>query len=127
MLETIQKNLINSKDFTTSQNTENLKLVRLTVEDLGFPNGATTDEIYQRAEDFGLELCPAEVGPHLGLSYEGKNWMVIAMKQITDRDGDSRVFCLYWGGGKFSLSTNYAEPSDRWDESYDFIFCTRKI
>src|SRR3989344_2148884 len=40
------KDLINSQDFTISQSTENLNLVRLTVKDLGFPNGATTDEIY---------------------------------------------------------------------------------
>ncbi|KKW31490.1 MAG: hypothetical protein UY76_C0057G0007 [Candidatus Uhrbacteria bacterium GW2011_GWA2_52_8d] len=41
---------------------EEAMLIRLRVEDLGFPSGATTDQIYTRAEELGLELCPPEVG-----------------------------------------------------------------
>ena len=120
------KDMLNSQDFTTQTNQENLNLVRLTVKDLGFPNGTTTDEIYKKAEEFGLELCPAEVGPSLRLSYLGKDYMVIAMKQITDRDGRLRVFDLYWYGGKLVLSTFYAKPSNRWDDYHKFIFRSRK-
>jgi hypothetical protein len=120
------KDLLNSKDFTTSQNIEDINLVRLTGEDLGFPKGATTDEIYKKAEDFGLELCPAEVGPQFCLSYSGKEWMIIAMKPITDRDGYSFVFYLYDDGGRLELSGYDAEPSYRWASRSFFLFRIRK-
>jgi len=111
---------------TTSKNQENLNLIRLTVKDLGFPNGATTDEIYKRAQDFGLELCPAEVGPQLRLSYSGQDWMLIAMKQISDRDGHPGVFDLGHVGVELALYTYDADPSIRWRGSRKFVFSLRK-
>ncbi|TAL51029.1 hypothetical protein EPN81_01165, partial [Patescibacteria group bacterium] len=48
---------------------EEITLIRLRVEDLGFPNGATTQEIFDRAILLGLELCPPEVGPQFRLQY----------------------------------------------------------
>ncbi|MFH0804479.1 MAG: hypothetical protein V1896_02670 [Candidatus Zambryskibacteria bacterium] len=121
------KYLLNSKDFKTSETQENLNLVRLTVKDLGFPNGATIEEIYKRAEDFGLELCPAEVGPHLRLSYSGADWMFIAMKQITDRDGSPDVFSLSEDGDELKLGTSDASPGRRWRGSSRFVFLLRKV
>ncbi|MEI7741625.1 MAG: hypothetical protein WCJ29_03915 [bacterium] len=70
------KRLLDSKNFTTKKSTgsfidrfrkkkselETLDIVRLTVADLGFAQGATAKEIYERAETFNLEICPAEVG-----------------------------------------------------------------
>ena len=88
------QDMLNNPDFKTQPNIENLNLVRLTVKDLGFSNYATTEQIYQRADELGLDLCPVEVGPHLRLSYSGIDWMFIAMKQISDRDGSARVFDL---------------------------------
>lgn len=66
----VKKDILYKTEF--SQKSQTYELVRFTVEQLGFPNGATTDEVYKRAEDLGLELCPAEVGPHLRLQYSGK-------------------------------------------------------
>ncbi|MFH0804512.1 MAG: hypothetical protein V1896_02840 [Candidatus Zambryskibacteria bacterium] len=120
------KDLLNSQDFKTSETQEDLNLVRLTVKDLGFPNGATTDEIYKRAEDFGLELCPAEVGPQLRLSYSETGWMFIAMKQISDRDGYPDVFHLRCVGDWLRMSTGDAAPSCRWNSHDPFLFCSRK-
>jgi len=56
--------MIDSSEFTTLENPEEINLVKLKVSDLGFSDNATTDQIYDRAEELGLELCPAEVGPH---------------------------------------------------------------
>lgn len=80
--------LLESTDFTVSEEAKETRLIRLTVADLGFPGGATTDQIYEQAGQLGLELCPAETGPQFRLSYDGKEWILIAMKQITDRSGD---------------------------------------
>jgi len=120
------QDLLNSPYFSTSKNKEQANLVRLTVEDLGFPEGATTDKIYKRAEKLGLELCPAEVGPNLRLQYTGKEWILIGMKQISDRDGDPDVFYLTAGGGQLGLSSDSAWPVDLWDDDFEFVFRFRK-
>lgn len=102
-------------------------LVRFAVRQLGFHDRATTDEIYKKAEDLGLELCPAEVGPHLCLQYSGKEWMFIAMKQITDRDGHPHIFRLDTDGGQLELNGSYAGPNGRWSAGSEFVFCFRKL
>src|SRR3989344_3397632 len=80
--------MLKSEKFTVSKKSENLTLVRLKVKDLGFRKEPTIDQIYERAKSLGLDLCPAEVGPHLRLQYQDQplgEWFYIAMKQISDR------------------------------------------
>jgi len=109
-----------------SQTKEKYDLVRFTVAQLGFSKGATTDEIYQKAEELGLELCPAEVGPQLRLQYPGKEYMVVAMKQITGRHGDPGVFDLSSGGG-LELGGSNARPGGWWGDEDQFFFRFRKL
>ena len=125
--------LLESKDFTTLKTPEQANLARLTVKDLGFPQGATTDEIYQRAQELGLELCPAEVGPHFrlsytgrDLSYTGRDWIGIGMKQIVDRGGYPGVFSLGTDSALLALDANGARPGDGWGPGGGFVFCLRK-
>lgn len=105
------------------------ELVRFTVKQLGFPKakGATTDEIYKKAEELGLELCPAEVGPQLRLQNSTKDWMLIAMKQISDRDGDPDVFDSDCDGEQLKLCGIRAKPGDRWLSDREFVFRLRKL
>jgi hypothetical protein len=119
--------LLRSKDFATSKTVENANLVRLTVSDLGLPSGGTTDEIYKRANDLGLELCPAEVGPNLRLQYSGKEWMLIAMKQISDRPGYPDVFYLYGNADRLKLYGYRTRPSSWWRSGDGFVFSLRKL
>ena len=109
-----------------SQKKEKYSLVRFTVEQLGFKNGATTEKIYKRAEELGLELCPAEVGPHLRLQYSGKEWMLIAIKQIAGHDGVPGVFSLDADGGQLVLDGDDTKPSDWWHSGSRFVFRFRK-
>jgi hypothetical protein len=118
--------LLDSKDFETLSTPEHADLIRLTVGDLGFDRGATTDEIYQRAEEYGLELCPAEVGPQLRLSYTGNEYMWIAMKQITDRDGVPGVFFLDEDDGGLRLGASRARPDYGWRAGDRMVFRRRK-
>jgi len=120
--EKVEKELVNKNMYLSdwgkdilyktkfSQEKKEYNLVRFTVEQLGFPNGATTEQIYQRAQDLGLELCPAEVGPHLRLQASDKDWMLIAMKQIADRNSDPDVFLLGWDGAQLGLDGYTAKP-----------------
>jgi len=119
------ENILHKTEF--SKEKQKYNLVRFAVHELGFPNGATTEEIYQKANELGLELCPAEVGPHLRLKYHGGEWMLIAMKQILDRDGSLRVFSLCSSRDRLELRADSAEPSERWDSDVELVFVLRKL
>jgi hypothetical protein len=110
-----------------SKTKEKYDLVRFTVEQLGFSRGATTTEIFNKAKEKLLELCPAEVGPHLRLQYNGREWMLIAMEQITDRCGDPNVFDLGEDGDQLSLDGYNAKPDDEWSSGNEFVFRFRKL
>lgn len=121
--------MFKSKDFKTLEKLEKINLIRLTVKDLGFERGATTDEIYKRAEEIGLELCPAEVGPHYRLKYTDQplgEWLSVAMKQIIGRDGFPCVFRLVRFAGGLWFDSSWAKPASRWGSSNVFIFRLRK-
>jgi hypothetical protein len=102
-------------------------LVQFTVSQLGFPDGATTSEIYSKAEELDLDLCPAEVGPQLRLSYPGKDWKLIAMEPIADRDGDPGVFSLNEDDGRLELHASFARPDYWFSSGTPFVFCSRKV
>ena len=124
------RSMMKGKDFTTAKRKEQNDLVRLTVDAL-FNDGRnhTTDEIYQKAKDFGLELCPAEVGPHLRLNYQDQplgEWVYVAMKQITGSDGRPFIFCVGRPEVGSWLYGSWAEPGGEWPPRYEFVFRLRK-
>ena len=124
------KQMMDSKDFITSKKQEQINLIRLTVRDLGFPNSATTQEIYNKAEELGLELCPAETGPNLRLNYLDQplgDWFWIAMKQIADAVGDPYVFYLNRDGDGLWLDDNWNSPEHRWNSDDEIVFRLRKF
>ena len=61
--------LFASDHYRTTRTRYVVNTVELTVVNLGFPGGSTIDEIYERAGQLGLGLCPLEMGPHLRLQY----------------------------------------------------------
>lgn len=93
---------------------EEAKLIRLRVEDLVFPSGATTDQIFTRAQELGLELCPPEVGPQFRLQYVNQpmnEYVYVGMKQISDSDGNPRVFYVARDDGGSWLSSPWTGPT----------------
>ncbi|MBA3788833.1 hypothetical protein H0X32_00340 [Patescibacteria group bacterium] len=124
------KSMMGNPDFTVSENREEAKLVRLTVADLGFKTNATTDQIYERAEALGLELCPPDTGPNYRLKYKDqplREYVHIGMKQIAARDGDPSVFRLRRYDGGLWLDRSWAEPGSGWDSGREFVFRFRKV
>ncbi len=105
-------------------------LVRVTVAELGFPNGETRREIYARALKLGLELCPSEVGPQLRLQYSDQpkgEWVIIGMEPITDSGGYSSVFYVVRDGAGLWLNGYSGHPEVFfWDDSGHFVFVRRK-
>jgi hypothetical protein len=121
--------MLRSQDFRPDKKSETANLIRLTVGDLGFQNGATTDQIYARAQELGLELCPPDTGPNYRLKYLNQpmgEYIYIGMKQITDRDGDPFVFNLVRGDEGLWLCRNWAKPGHFWASDYEFVFRLRK-
>ena len=124
--------MLNSKDFTVLKESETEILIRLKVGNLGFPKNKypTTDEIYKRIEELGLELCPPETGPHYRLQYTNQpigEWFRIGMKQIADRGGNPDVFYLVRGEGGLWLDDCWTRPTDEWGPENEFVFRLRKL
>ncbi|MDP3244187.1 MAG: hypothetical protein Q8M83_00840 [bacterium] len=122
------RGMMRSKDFTTAKNPEMTHLVRLKVRDLNLQN-PTTENIYKKAEELGLELCPPEVGPRFRLQYFDQplnEYVFIGMKQITDPDGRPIVFWLRRFGEGLWLSNYWAGPTSLWSPGDEFIFRLRK-
>lgn len=123
------EDIFHNQYFNTLNTPINIDTVRLKVQDLGLKGNPTTDEVYARANELGLELCPAEVGPHLRLKDTNQplgEWYYIGMKQITDRYGDPFVFRLARHGDGLWLHYEWARPDGRWYPDRGFVFSLRK-
>lgn len=122
--------MMRSLDFTTEKQSEQADLVQLTVQNIFNDDQVhTTDELYKKAEELGLELCPAEVGPHLRLKYTEQalgDWYSIAMKQITGADGRPGVFYVERGAGGLWRDSDWAGPAGPWHARHRIVFRLRK-
>ncbi len=129
-ISTYAKSMLqNKREFIPGSNREEATLIRLTVADLGFRTSATTDQIFERAQQLGLELCPPDTGPNYRLKYRNQplgEWFLIGMKQITDSDGRPYVFDLGRDGDGLWLNDVWASPDDTWNPGSEFAFRLRK-
>ncbi|HKC15048.1 MAG TPA: hypothetical protein VKC89_03765 [Patescibacteria group bacterium] len=121
------ESLLESLDFKTLKSPQNIDLVRLTGYDLGFDEDVTIDQIYKRAKKLGLELCPAEVGPHLRLKDLNQplvEWYSIAMQPITASHDVPRAFLLMREGGGGLWLYDYVVVSyrERENPGEEFVF-----
>jgi hypothetical protein len=123
------RSMLRSREFTTLPEEQTLSLVRVKVADLGLAGYPTTDQIYAKANDLGLELCPAEAGPQLRLAYKDQpmdEWLYVGMKQIADSDGNPNVFKLDRHTDDSWLYSVWAKPDHQWDPKNEFVFSLRK-
>jgi hypothetical protein len=107
-------------------------LVIVAVRDLGFEDAANRHEIYRRAKEFGLDLLPAEVVPHLRLRYQDQpqgQCLLVGMEPITCSDGDEYVFTLTrysagrsGGSDLLWLETDIGDSDNYWNPAYMWIF-----
>jgi len=127
--------MIKKREFTALEKSKQITLIRLKAQDIGFSKEATTEEIYEKAAELGLELCPAEVGPYLRLNYEqifGEdqsrgNHFRVGMKPISEPNvGSPLVFEIARGGKgecRRLLDVQWTNP----DPKDEFVFCIRKL
>src|SRR3989338_2583405 len=123
------KSMLKNREFVPGKNPEEATLIRLTVADLGFKSSATTDQIYERTQILGLELCPADTGPNYRLKYQNQplnELIYMGMEQIADSGGSPRVFWLARRGGGLWLDGHWARPVSEWYPVSRFVFRLRK-
>ncbi len=123
------KGELDGPDFLTTRQPEEIELVKLTVGDLGLGERPTTDQVYARIAELGLELCPPEVGPYYRLAHLDQamdDWVIVGMEPFTNEDGESCVFCVERSSGGLWLNDYWAEPDRGWGTDYQFLFCVRR-
>jgi hypothetical protein len=115
-------------EFTLAREETEVKLIVISVAELGFPYGARRDQIYARAQEFGLALCPPEVGPQLRLQYSDQTegeWLLIGMEPITDSNGFLDVFGVDCGVSELLLSTFDGNPDSLWGSGCRWVFLSK--
>ena len=112
---------------------EKVTLIRLRVSDLGFKTDATINQIYERAQALGLELCPPDTGPNYRLQYKdqprgqgSKEWVCVGMKKIPNEDGYPSIFILQCLGVGLWLDTTDRGTTTCLPWTF-FVFRFRKV
>jgi hypothetical protein len=125
------KDIMSKPSFTTLVEPTEVELVRIKVRDLGFTERPTTHELLngERLASFGLDPCPAEVGPHLAIVYEDQPWdehLRVVMESICTSDGYLHVFCVerLTNGWRW-LGASRAAPDRSWDLGHEILFVRR--
>jgi len=117
--------ILSKPAFTVSDQPTDIDLVLVTVAELGYEKGATRAEIYKRAAEFGLEPCPAEVGPALREQYMDQSkgeWIIVGMEPIVGSYGDPFIFDVEHDANALWLDDNYGGPDDVWDADIRWVF-----
>lgn len=95
----LRQSNLNISDYTNwrLKSSVDVELICLSVADLGLQENTISDEVYTRAAELGLELCPQEVGPQWCLKYSAQKIrrnIYVAMKPIIHENGIPLLFSL---------------------------------
>jgi len=110
-----------------SEKTE-VKLVAVSVAELGFAMGATRADIFRRANQIGLALCSREVGPQMRLQYKNQpsgECLTIGMEPITDSEGNSAIYdirCSEFFDGWLQLGAMVGDSDYFWSSVTRWVF-----
>jgi len=80
-----------------------VELTVVSAAELGVESESSLADFYNRAEQLGLMLCPAEVAPQLRLEYRDQPFgetLIIAMEPVNTYSGEPTILSLVnWGTG----------------------------
>ena len=114
---------------TLGDTEHDIELILVSVRELGFKNGATRKDIFDREVEKGLDLCPTEVGPQLALQYLDQplgEWIIVAMEPIAASVGGLSLFRVGCGGDGLWLYTRFGDSAFFWHPGFRFVFVRRK-
>src|SRR5262249_24024633 len=112
--------------FTLSTTQTDVDLVVVSPAELGFSGDSVSlIDVYSRAEQFGLGLAPAEVGPALRLHYFDQpigEFLQVGMKPITTWNGEPGIFVVANGGAGPILIGRNGSADTEMSVSSAFLF-----
>jgi hypothetical protein len=112
--------------FTLASTKTDVDLVAVSAAELGLgTESASLRDIYARAEQLGLALAPAEVGPALRLHYFDQpigEFLHIGMKPITTWKGEPGIFVIANGGARLILIGQTGSADTQMPASSSFLF-----
>ena len=116
------------QEFTLSPERHIISLVRTTVAGLGFDAAAmpTIKEVYHKAKEVGLAVCPAEAGPQLRLQYLDQplgEFLLIATPPVSDYAGEPLLFLVGNGGSGLLLVSRAGSLQSQVPTVAEFVFC----
>jgi len=106
-----------------------IELVLVNPRNLGFTERPRRDEIYNRAQELGLDLLPAEVGPQLRLQYADQlrdELLMIGMDPIADSGRYLREFYVERDEQGHWLGAYWGLPSEVWHLDSLWVFTPHK-
>src|SRR3989338_9444069 len=115
--------------FTVAVKKIKIDLAIKSVGEIGFKDGATRQKIYGRANELGLDLCPAEVGPQLRLQYKDQpeeEQLIVAMNPIAVSGGALELFFVERDDSGLWLGGFCGDPGRILHADYRFVFARRK-
>jgi hypothetical protein len=112
--------------FPYGRTRRDLDLVLLSVAELGVKTEtASLSDIYKRAIQFGLELCPPEAGPQLRLDYSNQplgEFLYLAMEPVATYGGDLTILTVANGGAGLLLIGTDGRPDVTVLQNWRFVF-----
>ena len=102
-----------------------VELALLSVADLGVETESSLSDLYKRAKQVGLELCPAEVAPQLRLDYRNQplgEALNIAMEPVAMHSGEPTILALVNFGTGLALIGSDGRSEFMVPRTWRFVF-----
>jgi hypothetical protein len=102
-----------------------VELALLSAADLGVETESSLSDLYKRAKQVGLELCPAEVAPQLRLDYRNQplgEALNIAMEPVATHSGEPTILALVNFGTGLALIGSDGRSEFMVPRTWRFVF-----
>jgi hypothetical protein len=105
-------------------------LVVVSAAELGTPTETSLADVYARAQERGLALAPAEVGPQLRLQYFDQpigEFLHVGMNPIKTWSGEPAIFVLVNGGAGLILIGTESSANAKISATTRFLFVRPRV
>lgn len=130
--------LLLDESFLISETAYSLDVIEVAVHALDLQKGAVSADLFKRAEELGLSLCPVELGPFLRLAYTDQTEQIstvkneaptgavtIASTPLYNIDDFPKGFYLRRIEGEIWLRGYTADALHVWNPQDVFVFCIK--
>lgn len=128
--------------FITTEVSSVIETVELSVAALGLLDGGTSAQLFERARELGLSLCPLELGPHLRLQWldqpDGSvgfaptqhrappGSVTVASRALSDETDVPKGFYLRKIEGVLWLRGYWCDDENVWNPDDRFVFARER-